>query len=417
MEREGTDGGKGGRAETPTGVGGQPGAMGGAPGSIDHLDSGPSSDGGAPEIGLKDGSFDAVETPTVDAPPRDGSGDFPVESGPRLLQVGEGCSLATACVSGNCVEGVCCDSPCTGICTSCRQARTSVPDGTCGSVASGRDDPQSRCGSAAASASCGTTGHCDGLGACEKYSSATVCVPTSCSGSQFTPAVFCDGLGNCPAPAPRGCDPYTCATSSCKTTCATSADCTSTNYCSGTSCVPKKGLGAVCATPGECSTSICGGRCCLAPCTCPQQSAGNLLINPGFDTNLTGWSIPAVASQWSSQDVDGCPFSGAFQVISSGLGLAQCVAVTPGANYSFAGWFRNPTAALYFVSFLAASDANCSTSVPGLIAESLSGTETDWTFRLAAVSVPSTANHLRISIDTNSGLFVDKLSLSSNGGF
>jgi hypothetical protein len=132
---------------------------------------------------------------------------------------------------------------------------------------------------------------------------------------------------------------------------------------------------------------------------------------------LTGWSNPAIASQWSSQDVDGCPFSGAFQVISSGLGLTQCVAVTPGTNYDFAGWFRNPTGAVYIVSFYAFSDATCFTQAPGLLGESLIGSETDWTFRLVGVSVPSTANHLQILIDTNSGLFVDKLSLSRNGGF
>jgi hypothetical protein len=132
---------------------------------------------------------------------------------------------------------------------------------------------------------------------------------------------------------------------------------------------------------------------------------------------LTGWSNPAIASQWTSQDVDGCPFSGAFQLIGGGLGLQQCVAVTPGANYTFGGWFRNPTGALYVVSFLGASDANCLTSAPAPITESLNGSETDWTFRSTGVSVPSTTNHIQILIDANPGLFVDKLSLSSNGGF
>jgi hypothetical protein len=214
------------------------------------------------------------------------------------------------------------------------------------------------------------------------------------------------------------CDPFLCGATACKTTCATStADCTSTSYCTAPNCVAKKGLGAVCGGGEQCTTAICGGRCCSAPCTCPQQSTANVLTNAGFDSNLNGWSNPAVASQWTGQDVDGCPFSGAMQVIGAGLGLTQCVAVTPGAAYTFAGWFRNPDAVGYIVSFIGFSDANCTVVSDPVISAGFSGSETTWTFKSTSVEMPVNGNHVRIEIDTNPNLFVDKLSLSPNGAF
>ena len=59
-------------------------------------------------------------------------------------------------------------------------------------------------------------------------------------------------------------------------------ECVSGAYCSNHICVPRKPLGAVCSTIDECASSICGGRCCAAPCTCPQPSAQNLFRNRGL---------------------------------------------------------------------------------------------------------------------------------------
>jgi hypothetical protein len=371
--------------------------------------------GGAAGLGGNGGSLTALDGSAQDSP-RDvaaekSESDAPGDTGPPLLANGVPCSAGTQCQSMNCVDSVCCDTACSGQCQACGEA---TARGTCVTVTGAvRGAIRPTCsGTGACVASCNGADP----SRCYFPGSDKQCAAPSCSSGVARAAASCDGAGNCVG-ATNNCDPFACGATACKTTCTGPADCTNTNYCSGTSCVSKKALGAVCASPDQCSSSICGGRCCSAPCTCPQQSAANVLTNPGFDSSVSGWNNPAIASQWTGQDVDGCPFSGSFLVMGSGLGLAQCVAVTPGANYIFSGWFRNPNGTPYIASFAGASDENCLTAAAAPTAGDLSGTETNWTFRSTIVSVPSTTNHIRIEIDTNSGLFVDKLSLSINGGF
>jgi len=65
----------------------------------------------------------------------------------------------------------------------------------------------------------------------------------------------------------------------------------------------------------------------------PVAQAQNLLGNPNFDTNLSGWSNgnPSITSAWDSQDVLSDPASGSALVTSTqteagaGSGLIQCV--------------------------------------------------------------------------------------------
>ena len=71
-----------------------------------------------------------------------------------------------ACQSGQfCVDGVCCDTPCSGDCVACTAAlKGSGVDGVCGPIAAGTD-PESEC-NAQGVASCGNDGNCNGSGAC-----------------------------------------------------------------------------------------------------------------------------------------------------------------------------------------------------------------------------------------------------------
>jgi hypothetical protein len=88
-----------------------------------------------------------------------------------------GCSVDADCGSGgHCTEGVCCDAACNGTCTSCRQALTGAPEGTCAATTS--------CGTAGeactADQACGT-GHCVDAICCDAICDATC---TACRMSQ-----------------------------------------------------------------------------------------------------------------------------------------------------------------------------------------------------------------------------------------
>jgi hypothetical protein len=74
-----------------------------------------------------------------------------------LLASGAACTISSECSSGSCVDGVCCSTPCTGICQACTAAKKgSGSNGTCGNILSGTD-PDNECAGAAT---------CNGVGAC-----------------------------------------------------------------------------------------------------------------------------------------------------------------------------------------------------------------------------------------------------------
>jgi hypothetical protein len=97
----------------------------------------------------------------------------------------------------------------------------------------------------------------------------------------------------------------------------------------------------VCAAAAECTSGSCGGRCCKAgvSCSCPQPKPGNLVVNPGFDSDLAGWNLKAYggaapeSSQWTTGDATSCPYSGSARIGSYGSEIYQCIAVAPSTNY------------------------------------------------------------------------------------
>ena len=191
---------------------------------------------------------------------------------------GASCSDAGECQSGHCVDAVCCSGPCTGPCKACTAAKKGQGnDGICGHVKSG-SDPDGNC-SAEAKSTCGRDGQCDGAGGCRLWSSSTVCVAASCSGSTEQSADTCNGNGSCVNGGSSSCSPYTCGTSTCRTSCSSSSHCISTHYCSGSTCVLKKDDGATCSSASQCESGFCvHGRCCNNACseTCKSCSDGVL---------------------------------------------------------------------------------------------------------------------------------------------
>ncbi len=124
---------------------------------------------------------------------------------------GQPCPDASECESGQCVDGVCCESSCTGPCRSCNLPGS---PGQCLDVASGAPDPRNTCKDLGA-ASCSTNGACDGMGSCQVYPSGTECGPQSCVAGAYTPPSTCNSSGQCVASTSRACNPYVCNGNTC----------------------------------------------------------------------------------------------------------------------------------------------------------------------------------------------------------
>ncbi len=115
--------------------------------------SAPGTDGGAPDVPVP--SPDGGTGGGTDGGSGGGGGPDGSMTGPPQNN-GVACSSGATCQSGNCVEGVCCDSPCLGLCASCRRPNMV---GLCGPVAAGQD-PREDCPSSAT---------CNGTGACSAF--------------------------------------------------------------------------------------------------------------------------------------------------------------------------------------------------------------------------------------------------------
>ena len=199
---------------------------------------------------------------------RDG-GEAGVDCGgtcPTKCANGTSCTSGGSCTSGNCVEGVCCNSPCNTTCVSCLQSRSGQSDGTCANITTG-SDPKGEC-SPQSPSTCGRTGQCAG-GACQLHPSGTACAAASCTGSTQTNQDTCDGSGTCVDGGSMSCGgAYICSGGSCQS-CSdgvqngneTGVDCGGGPPCSG---CPN---GTPCGSPSECATGNCvDGVCCATSC-------------------------------------------------------------------------------------------------------------------------------------------------------
>jgi hypothetical protein len=288
---------------------------------------------------------------------------------------GATCGATTECLAGSCVEGVCCDGKCDTKCVSCLGAITGQTDGKCAPVRNGVAHGTD-C-AAAASASCGLDGTCDGLGACRNYGAGTVCGGQTCplGSSTYTGTPTCDGKGACTPGVAASCVNYLCnpGAATCKTNCSGSTDCSPTAYCAGTTCTAKKAPGLVCAKDEECKSGTCGGRCCDpgTSCSCPQPGPQNLLVNPGFDTGLVGWAVDVGDGNviWSSDDSTSCAFSGSARITFTGTTsprIRQCVSVSPSKTYNFGAMLRSNGGAVHCVVDLF-SAAGCTGAISNAV--------------------------------------------------
>ena len=205
----------------------------------------------------------------------DGGADRPntcsAASGAGAGMPGDTCSCDGDCHSGFCVDGVCCNTACTGTCMACNVQGS---PGTCTFVPSGGAPHASNQCPASDESTCGLDGTCDGSGGCRNHVAGTVCKAGACSGGAVVGVNVCDGQGRCKAGPATICAPFNCdqATNACAATCRSNADCVTGVACVNGSCGPKP-PGAMCTKNNDCASGFCtDGVCCNVACRGPCVS-------------------------------------------------------------------------------------------------------------------------------------------------
>ncbi|MFT3771992.1 MAG: hypothetical protein QM820_41830 [Minicystis sp.] len=201
------------------------------------------------------------------------------------------CMTDHQCTTNHCVDGFCCDTTCTNGCDACSNAKTGAANGTCSHVTVGTD-PNNVCNDQGAT-SCGTNGVCDGLGACQKYPSGTVCAGAACNSNTLTKQKTCNGSGTCvtPNPATQGCSPYLCvaASNACTTTCSVDNDCFTGNWCNAGTCTAKLANGSTCTGANQCTNGSCvDGYCCNNACNTACQACSAAKKQSGAGNGTCG---------------------------------------------------------------------------------------------------------------------------------
>jgi hypothetical protein len=233
---------------------GRPDGAGPADARGDFPGQGGGGGGGAGGMGGGNGGGGGVDAPVSDG----GGGCLGGEGKP----IGAACGCASECRSEFCVDGVCCNTACSGACLSCSLPNTI---GECTVVSRGVVDPHGLC-TRQAPQSCGQDGTCNGLGGCAKHRAGTSCGQASCSGGGLVPASSCDGNGACLAGSPITCNPAICESGACKVVCTSDTDCVSPRTCNNGSCGPRP-LGVECTENGQCKSGFCAdGVCCDNAC-------------------------------------------------------------------------------------------------------------------------------------------------------
>jgi hypothetical protein len=247
MARDGSapggSGGKGGRGGSGAGNIG-----GGGSGVAGDGDGGSASNtGGGGEGGSGSGVAGSGGAGAAGGAGRGGSGGASATGGTGNVDagtdraVGTGALGSTCATGGDCMstycspERVCCDQACTGTCMTC-VAPTNK--GKCVPADNG-DDPRNECVVQLVD-TCGTTGVCNGSGACRVHAAGLVCNPNpTCdtNNASVIPSRICNGTGACVPNTPVSCHGFPCAAGACGTSCATDAACVPGAFCSAGTCV------------------------------------------------------------------------------------------------------------------------------------------------------------------------------------
>jgi hypothetical protein len=232
---------------------------------------------------------------------------------PSPTTCGSAGAMCQACSAGQTCDGISC------VCTP-----SSCPTGCCNGdrCVPFAEQNDAQCGAASACTSCTATMQTCNNGQCICPAGQLACAGTCCAAGEA-----CCNNACAPLNTPSNCGV-------CGNACVTG------KVCSGTQCLWEDGR--VCASGADCASGVCGGRCCPAgtSCTCTQPGPQNMLSNPGFDKDESGWtrvggSLAGGTVEWVSGqaqvypfakgDAESCPFSGAVRI--------RCPASTPQPCY------------------------------------------------------------------------------------
>jgi hypothetical protein len=322
----------GGSGAGGTGAGGIVGTGGAAGAGATGGTAGVRGTGGAAGLtggsGGAGGSAGAAGVAGMDAAAGSGTTDAGSDSRPDGGNGGP-CSAATGCLSGFCVDGVCCETACAGLCNACASAKTGAADGLCRPISAG-SDPDNEC-TGDTQTGCGLDGMCDGAGACRKWINGTACSSETCSGSTDSPARTCDGTGTCRTATTASCGNYICGVTSCKTSCLSNADCSTSTFCSSAGhCIAPQTNGAACTAGSQCSSGDCvDGVCCESTCTglcnaCSNVRTGMADGHCGPVTAGTDPDSECAQDPFASCGHDGtCDGAGACRLYLAGTGCTN----------------------------------------------------------------------------------------------
>lgn len=259
----------------------------GTPNTVDCM--GLACDGGAPSICLSDctDSSDCLASHYCDVP----SGTcLPRQNPGGACTSDDNCNTAQG---DSCVDGVCCNAPCTGQCQACNVAGSvgqCVPVPAGGAPREGGPVGASRVPCSTDGSSCG--GACDGVNvsACAFPMAGTECAPAACNAgtNQAVEASVCNGLGACNAPAAVSCDPFVCDGDACRQTCSQDSHCEGNLQCIAGTCVAAFPNGSDCTVGTQCQSGLCvDGVCCSSACG-GQCEACNVAGDEGTCTPVSG---------------------------------------------------------------------------------------------------------------------------------
>jgi len=190
-----------------------------------------------------------------------------------LFSNGTACTIGMECSSGNCIDGVCCNTTCVGACKACNVAGS---NGTCTNIANGQD-PASECTGAQV---------CNGAAACVGGPNGAVCGANSeCASTFCIDGVCCNNVCNTICKA--------CNIAGSVGTCSNTAngqdpanECPGVTNCNGAGACALLANGTACAIGGECSSGNCvDGVCCNAICAGTCQAC-NVPGNTGICSNI-----------------------------------------------------------------------------------------------------------------------------------
>ena len=145
-----------------------------------------------------------------------------------------------------------------------------------------------------------------------------------------------------------------------------------------------------------------------------HSSAQNLVINPDFDNDLSGWDdmFLHVDAYWDQEDADNDLQSGSVNIIKSGSGaeiiVFQCVPVEPDTVYSFGAFFKLFTTdgAAYDATIILypKSSENCGGAPDGPAGVANVSMTGSWIMTSSTITTPSTAQRIDFRVIASNGV-------------